>query len=107
MAGQFMRRFGDEGVEGLAQLGTSLVKAVKPGAERGNPGGDGRLVEVKFSGTDSASATTEKGMRYAQVASWSTLPATVPALSYTVSDGSLSVKLSTSYTGTITFWTVK
>ena len=106
--GAFFKDFGaGDAVSGLIS-GISQVTSLA--SEKGNPGADGKLVEVKMDGqTPSAgSVTVEAGIRFAVVAGWSALPALTPAnymLAWTVSDNKLTVRGPTGYEGTISFWT--
>lgn len=99
MAGQFRKKYGEEGI---SQLGSSISKALRFGVEQGNPSSEGVFVDVSLSG-GSGSSRVESNSRYAQPVAWSALPGT-PGLAWTVSEGLLTVKSDSGFSGTISFW---
>lgn len=106
MSGMFKDFGAGEAVTGLI---SGISQATKFASESGNPGGDGKLVEVKMDGAipSSGTATVEKGARFAVVAGWGDLPALTPSnymLAWTVGTTTLTVKGPNSYSGTIFFW---
>lgn len=94
--------FKDFSAQDKGKLATDIARAVVPAFERGNPGGDGALVEVSVS-AGSGSATLQAGLRYAHPVGWSQLPP-APGCAWTISGGSLSVQADGGFSGTIYFW---